>query len=81
MPLITKVKSCQLTGVCQAEDAEVLLAWLLTNRKGTINLKDCSHLHSAILQVLLVFKPTISVWPLSGQLATLLQAAGLAGAR
>lgn len=55
-----------IEGICTIEDAEPLLDWILTNPKGKINLKQCEHLHTAILQVLMALKPDISVWPEEG---------------
>jgi len=39
--------------VAGAEEAEGLLEWLSKHPKGKIDLKECSHLHPANLQVLM----------------------------
>lgn len=52
-----------MEGECTVEDAEVLLEWVLLNPKGKINLKQCEHMHTAVLQVLMAVKPSVSVWP------------------
>lgn len=77
MPLNCKVKTTWLQQECGAEDAEELLAWLLANPKGTVNLKQCSHLHAAVLQVLMRCRPDISVEPESDTVKGLLSASGL----
>lgn len=48
---------------CGSDDAETLLAWLLTNPTGKINLKTCHQLHTAVLQVLLAARPAVTVKP------------------
>lgn len=77
MPLITKVKVARIEQDGTAEDAEPLLEWLLANPKGKINLKQCSSLHSAIVQVLLALRPAISAWPGNSSLTKLLKASVL----
>lgn len=52
-----------MEGECAVEDAEVLLEWILLNPKGKINLKQCEHMHTAVLQVLMAVNPSVSVWP------------------
>lgn len=77
MSLNCKVKTVLLQHDCGAEDAEELLAWLLATPKGTVNLKQCSHLHAAVLQVLMRCRPTISVAPEAEGVNAILQASGL----
>ncbi len=50
-------------GVCSVEEAEPLLEWLQSTPRGRINLKGCDHLHTALLQVLMVFRPALSSSP------------------
>jgi len=50
-------------GECLIEDAETLLEWVLLNPKGKINLKQCGHMHTAVLQVILATRPSVSAWP------------------
>ena len=49
--------------VAGAEEAEGLLEWLSKHPKGKIDLKECSHLHPANLQVLMAARATVSQWP------------------
>tara|TARA_Y100001968_G_scaffold332250_2_gene389671 strand:+ start:7410 stop:7655 length:246 start_codon:yes stop_codon:yes gene_type:complete len=77
MSLNVKVKTTCLEKECGAEDAETLLAWLLANPRGSLNLKQCTHLHAAVLQVLMKCSPTISVLPESELVTDLLRASGV----
>jgi len=54
--------------VVTVEEAEVLLEWLLKNPKGKINLAECTHIHSANLQVLMTVKPPVAAWSKSENL-------------
>lgn len=57
------------------EDAEPLLAWLLENRDGGVNLARCDHFHAAVQNVLVTLQPKISAWPKNQHLKTEFQAA------
>jgi hypothetical protein len=48
-----------LEGFCHVEDAEELLALVQTNASHPVDLTHCSHLHAALVQILLTFRPTI----------------------
>lgn len=48
-----------LTGRCGVEDAEALQGLLLEAPRSTVEWSGCQHLHSAVLQVLLIGKPRI----------------------
>jgi len=49
----------ELAGRCGVEDAEVLQRQLLAAPRSTVEWGTCEHLHSAVIQVLLVGKPRI----------------------
>ena len=53
-----------LEGDCPVEEAETLLAWLCAHRQGRIDLSACTHLHTALLQVLIAAGGRIDVAPL-----------------
>lgn len=72
MPLTFKKSSALLRGVCAIEEAEALLAWLSDNPKGKVNLRDCEHLHTALVQVLMAARPTVSALPRREPLASFL---------
>lgn len=65
-------RSVRLSGVVTVEDAEPLLLWLKENPRGKVNLMPCSHLHTAVLQALLVGRATVSAWPTAPDLHALL---------
>ncbi len=50
----------RLSGACRVEDAETLLALLQADRGRTVDLAEVTHLHAAIVQLLLAFRPTLS---------------------
>ena len=49
----------ELSGFCGVKDGEVLQGHLLAAPESTVEWSDCRHLHSAVLQVLLVAKPRL----------------------
>jgi hypothetical protein len=63
MPLEFARSEVTLHGACGAEEALELVEWLAKKRRARVNLGDCTHLHSALLQTLLAFGPAISVPP------------------
>lgn len=56
----TVVKFIDMVSV---EDTETLWQWMQQHPGGKINLAKCQHLHTSILQLLVLAKPTISAWP------------------
>lgn len=63
-----KKKSVQLIDDVSVDDAEALLQWLQVNPKATINLSRCTHVHAAVLQVLMAAGMTVTSWPQDSQL-------------
>jgi len=53
MAIAYKKSRAVFSEVAGAEEAEGLLEWLSKHPKGKIDLKECSHLHPANLQVLM----------------------------
>jgi hypothetical protein len=45
------------------EATEELLDWLRKHPKGKVNLAACTHLHTALLQVLLAARIPVAAWP------------------
>lgn len=45
------------------EEAEGLLEWLQNRPAAKVDLSECSHMHTANLQVLMAAKPLIAHWP------------------
>jgi hypothetical protein len=60
----------ELVGRCGVEDAEVLQRHLLAGPGATVEWSGCEHLHSAVIQVLLVGKPRLRGSPASAFLQT-----------
>ena len=56
---VTAEGGIELSGRCGVEDAEVLQRHLLAAPRSTVEWSFCEHLHSAVVQVLLVGKPRI----------------------
>ena len=67
MPLQLGSRTARLTGVVTVEDAEPLAVWLRA-RAGArtparVDLGTCTHLHTAVLQVLLAAHVQVTVPP------------------
>jgi hypothetical protein len=50
-----------LSGPCRVEDAEPLVALLLEDRRRSVNMENCTALHTAVIQAILAFRPRIAV--------------------
>ena len=59
-----------LSGAVTVEEADPLLAWLFAHPQGQVDLQAVSHLHTAVLQVLLSGGPRVVQPPLDPFLAT-----------
>jgi hypothetical protein len=53
----------RIIGNATVEDAEPLLAALLDDPARTVDLDQATHLHSAVIQLLLAVRPTIAGAP------------------
>ena len=69
MPVEIKKKEAKLTGVLGIEEAEELFNFLVEKKKPKVDLSELEHLHTACLQLLLVFKPEIIAFPQDKELA------------
>ena len=63
MSITYKKTVAVLDDICTIEEAETLYEWLLNNPKGQVNLKTVSHIHSALVQVLMYAQPKVTVFP------------------
>lgn len=63
MPIQFRRNVAVLEEFCSVEEAEGLLQWLQSHPKAKINLKDCRHLHTAVLQVLMASRTPVANWP------------------
>jgi hypothetical protein len=57
------------------EEAEVLLAWLQLHPQPTLDLKACTHLHAALVQVLMAARIPVAAWPQDAALTAWLKSA------
>jgi hypothetical protein len=73
MPIELKKTVAHCKDVCAIEEAETLLGWLLDKPKAKVNLKQMQHMHTAVLQVLIANKVTISSWPDDAKLKQYMQ--------
>ncbi len=73
MTIVYKKKTAVLSDLVSVDEAEGLLAWLIKNPKGTLNLAACNHVHAACLQVLMAANAPISAWPRDTDLAVWLK--------
>ncbi|NHC46767.1 hypothetical protein [Motilibacter aurantiacus] len=63
MPLQLGSRTAVLEGVLTVEEAEPLAAWLRETPGARVNLRNCTHLHTAGLQALLAARVKVSVPP------------------
>ena len=63
MPLRLHEQTATLTGSVTVDDAETFTAWLRTTTAPSVDLRDCTHLHTAVFQAILVFEPTVTAGP------------------
>lgn len=52
-----------LSANCGAEEALELAEWLAKRKRPKAHLGACTHLHAALLQTLLAYKPALSAAP------------------
>jgi hypothetical protein len=76
---VTAEEAIELVGRCGVEDAEALQRRLLAAPRSTVEWSGCEHLHSAVVQILLLAKPRIRGTPsnafLKAHIAPLVQRA------
>jgi hypothetical protein len=48
-----------LVGDCRVEDAEPLLTFLQSGADRAVDLTEAAHLHTAVVQMLLAFRPQV----------------------
>ena len=56
-------KSVTLQGNIAVEEAEELANWLKQNPLATVKIAKCTHLHAAVMQVLLALRPCLQGEP------------------
>lgn len=63
MPITYKTNVAVFDGVCGIEEGDDLLQWFSEHPKGKINLKQSTHIHTALIQIIMCQQPTVSVTP------------------
>lgn len=71
MPITYKTNVVVMEGVCSIDEGDQLLQWLIEHPKGKINLKQVTHIHTALLQILLCLHPFVSILPEDAKLRRL----------
>lgn len=69
MPIQFMENVACFTEVCTVEEAELLLQWLQDQPGGKVKLKECTHIHTAIVQVMLAAKVIVMLPPTDPDLA------------
>ena len=63
MPMDLSESAAVLTGICDVAEAETLLAWLQAHPQGPVDVSACEHAHTAVVQVLMAMRPTLTGQP------------------
>ena len=63
MTVVIEKDRILIQGICDADDVEVLMSALRERGPSIVDLSEAGHLHTAILQVLLAFRPSITGTP------------------
>ena len=63
MPLRLHEQTATLTGTVTVDDAETFTSWLRSTTAPSVDLSDCTHLHTAVFQAILAFAPTVTAGP------------------
>ena len=60
MPIDLGENAAVLTGIREVAEAETLLAWLQAYPQGPVHVSRCEHAHTAVVQVLMAVRPTLT---------------------
>jgi hypothetical protein len=63
MTVTSSAQGIVLDGSCPSEDAEVLLQHLASTPAATVDMGRCESAHTAVIQVLMAFKPKLLKLP------------------
>lgn len=63
MPVVIDGACARIEGTARVEEAEALVAFLEGGAGRTLDLGPCRHLHSAVLQVLIAYRPPLAALP------------------
>jgi hypothetical protein len=71
VPIALHDRIATLTGTVTVDDAEAFAAWLRTTDEPGVDLRDCTRMHTAILQAIVVFQPMVIARPADTFLAAI----------
>ena len=63
MPILTEGDIARIDGAASVEEAETLVAFLEGAAGRRVDLSAATHLHTAVLQVLMAYRPTATALP------------------
>jgi hypothetical protein len=63
VPVQLSDHTATLAGVVTVDDAEPFTAWLRATTEPSVDLRDCTRLHTAVFQAILAFEPTVTAGP------------------
>ena len=62
----------ELDGICSIEDADALQKHMLTSRAAVVDWRTCTYAHTAVIQILIAFKPVLRGPPAGDSLRLLI---------
>ncbi|MBF0613099.1 MAG: hypothetical protein HQL55_18420 [Magnetococcales bacterium] len=65
-----------MSDVCTVEEADGFLAWLRDHPQAEVDMAACTHIHTAILQVVMALSPKIVAFPEQVFLSRVMQSLG-----
>ena len=69
MPLELGETTATLSGVVTVDEVEQLAGWLRATARPRVNLRRCTHLHTAAFQAMVRFRPKVTAAPADAFLA------------
>ena len=69
MPILYEDRTARFDGICTVEEALDFAEFLRAPAPAQVDLSTCQHLHSALLQCLLAFRPVLKAPPADSFLA------------
>lgn len=61
MPVEFKESTAIFTETVTVEDAEKIFEWFLTAKEPVVDMTECLHIHTSVLQMLAIFKPHVKL--------------------
>lgn len=69
MSIILNHLEATFSDIVAISDADIVLEWVQQNQGVSVDLSACSHLHPAVIQILLASGACVSAWPTDPDLA------------